>query len=1221
MNRGKSLSVVNFVALFCLTLFLAFGAGARFAGADDAAVEANERGYQISAHDLDVKLDVAGHSISAVDRLSVKLTKKGIKQVAFMLNKNLKVKSLRIQGDENPVVWEQANAFHNIQKITAGLPDNVGDELTIEVEYEGEIYDPVITAQELGHLRGDVTAGLISEKGVYLAASTHWYPVISNELSMFNIRASIADPFRIVTQGELLERKVEAGQSISVWKSHVPADGLALVGGKYVINTRTVDGIKVSSYFFAEDASMSGLFLDAAEEYLKIYSDLLGKYPYKKFDVVENFFSTGYGMPSYTLLGNYVIKRGKGSLHPGYLDHEIVHSWFGNYVFNDAIKGNWVEALTTYCANYYYKELMLGHNEALEHRENASLKYSIRVPKNKDYPLKKFVTKTAPYDNEIGYTKGSMVFHQLRQTIGDDKFFKGLKELVKRFGGKFAEWADLQAVFEDVSETELGWFFTQWVEASGAPELLLSNVAFAPADKGYIIKGDVIQIGRVYNLALPVHINFGSREKVIEFKTNEKIKQLQIGVSELPLSINIDPEYHLFRRLPNVDISPCLNAVLEDDSKYYIYPEKGTEAEKKIYQGLANSASQRTGGKSVSDSEVTEEMLESSLFIAGGAMNNPLCKQFYDLLPGNIVLGDGFFSFNGEEFKGPEYSALFTVRNPFNDSRYVTTYFGLSPEAVSRARYIFFYGWNGYVVFKNGRPVKRGYFKNKHLYTNINFVDSLTLPIRTENISHHLKYLASDMFEGRYAGSNGDLLARTYIKRKFAKYNIPPAIVTGSNKYEQEVNIVLTDLKNFTCEFKNKNKSVNAGAIAVPFNFSPAGKYSSEVFMAGYGISGETYDDYKGVEDAIKDKTVAIFDGEPDFLNKDGGGDEIELLFNKINKAQKLGAKALFIISTKEQAKKYAPYLTYMSRVPDSIAEKIKRKKDKGSFSSLEMEVSGAVSRCKKPGFYIEIPVALIIEGGPDYEKVEKRLQLSKIKKKIEKKKVPAGKYLKGLTANMAIEYKISTVETNNIIAVLKGNDPVKKYEMVVIGAHYDHLGMDEKGNIFNGADDNASGVAAMLEVANALYEVRDRLKRTVLFVAFGAEEWGLIGSQAFVDTRKLSSTEKIIAMFNIDSIGRGDTSKYWLIGGSVYPPIANLVNKYSAELGLVEGDNIDKYAFKYGSDHYPFHMKGIPAVDLFSSNYRELHNINDTIENVNAEKITNLSKLVFISIFDLLTR
>ena len=1207
--------------------------------ADDHNTKPDNFYYRVAVHNLDVRLDVNKHVIFARDEMHILLSNRNDEGITLMLNSNLKVNKIFLKGMKELTDWETKEIANHIQAININLPKLLDDKIILQIEYKGEIYDPVIKAKELGHLRGDVTAGLICDEGIYLAASTYWYPISPNsrELSIFDVTVKIISPYVIVTQGELVKREVKDGLSTSIWQSNIPADGLALVGGKYVIHTKTVNDIKVSTYFFKEDDSMSEIFLNAALDYIKLYSDLLGDYPYKKFDVVENFFSTGYGMPSYTLLGNYVIKRGHGSLQPGYLDHEIVHSWFGNYLFNDASKGNWVEALTTYCANYLYKELKLGKEDAENHRKNAALKYSIRVKKDQGYPVHEFVTKTKPYDNEIGYTKGSMFFHQIRRKIGDENFFKGLKTLVRTFGSKYAEWEDLQSVFESVSKKDLGGLFFQWIDIADAPQLKLENITHTPTEKGYKIKGNVAQLGNVYNLSIPIHIDLGNSVKTFTFGIDSKRATFEYEVDEMPLKITLDPEYHLFRRISEKDFTPCFNALLEDQNSetVFIYPSKEDDAGSDIYNELCKTATARVGGESITPDEFDNRMLQKSIFITGNARNEEKCQKLFSSLPDGVQLDENSFTIYEKQYKGPEYALLLTFRNPMNSSSFVTTYFGLSPEAVSRARYIFFYGWNSYVVFKNGRPIRRGEFSSTESDTIHNFTTDMTRLIDPAIIKKHVKYLASEKLEGRYPGTKGDIIAKDYIKKKLHQCNIPYATTTNKEHYEQTFGIKIPDLKEFSFKLNNKDKET-LFSNGIPFNFSPASRVKAELFFAGYGIKNAEYSDYADVNmDDTKGKAIVIIDDASEFL-EDNETDPIDLLFKKIETAQEMGAAAVILFSSDEQKKKYAPYTAYKSNMPPHLTEIISRKKEKGSFSSTDMELVGLAAKGKTPDVTIKMPVILASYEDPEYKHLEKKLKLLHMLQKNKKtakdknrstlmhttqeKPKSYSHAVKSLEFELNLEFKTNEIPTFNIVGALEGKDPILKDEAIVIGAHYDHLGRDEKGNVFFGADDNASGIGAFLEIARTFSAYKDHLKRTVIFVAFGAEEWGLTGSRYFVNNPVLPD-KKIVSMLNMDSIGRGDPFKVWTIGSSFYPELGQTAGKYIKECGLVAGDNIDKYAFKHGSDHYPFHLKGISSIDFFATNYREMHKITDTWDSVDNEKVAKVSRLVFMTLYDLATR
>jgi Iap family predicted aminopeptidase len=289
------------------------------------------------------------------------------------------------------------------------------------------------------------------------------------------------------------------------------------------------------------------------------------------------------------------------------------------------------------------------------------------------------------------------------------------------------------------------------------------------------------------------------------------------------------------------------------------------------------------------------------------------------------------------------------------------------------------------------------------------------------------------------------------------------------------------------------------------------------------------------------------------------------------------------------------------------------------------MEISRILSDQKQPPFEMKIPVVLIpyypadkpvwLDGDWTFLELEEhieQIQSLGVEKPVFSEKTG---FLKDVTLDLEIEYDFQEIQTSNVLGFLPGRDP----EVVVLGAHYDHLGVNPRGDIFYGADDNASGIAALLEIAKALSARKSELQRSVLFIAFGAEEWGLLGSQFYVE-HPVIPNEYVVAMLNLDSIGKGKPKEIHLVGSSVYPELASMSRKYMAQLGLVEGSNIDKFAFNSGTDHYPFHLKGIPALEYFSSNYRELHTLQDTVDRVQPDKVAQVAQVVYLTAFELLT-
>jgi aminopeptidase N len=651
------------------------------------------------------------------------LLKEGRAQtLSLLLHSKLRITRIVNLKTGKALVWHEVPYSDWAKRMDVSFKKGE-DHLFLSISYEGPIYDPVVKERALQFVSGDETSGLIGSEGVYLSSSSYWFPDRPGSMALFNLEASIPKPFRIVTQGELLSEELRDGIWRSKWRNEWPTESLSLVAGKYSIRSRKVNGVKISTYFFRQDDKFSEIFLDGAEEYLKIYPELLGPFPYRKFDIVQNFFSSGYSFPTFTLLAPEAIRQGKEFLRPGALDHEIVHSWWGHHVSGKPGTGNWSEALTTYCTNYFYKELKLGEEAARKHRHDVMQKYAIQVPPTKDYPLRQFEGKEGEIDGQIGYGKGSMVFHMLRQMVGKDLFFTTLKNVSKKYGGKQATWDDLKTAFEEAGGKKLDQFFSQWLDRPGGPQLKLEKVGYQVTPRGYLISGEVVQQGEIYKVQVEAKVDLGERGKDLLLDISKRKNSFSIEVPRIPISFTLDPDHHIFRRLYPEEIIPGLNAMLEDSDKIFVIPGGGDEEGRKIYTELARMAKERKGGEILFEREVTAENISnSSLMLLGESWKNSLFSKLISKLPSPIVLKEGNFIVDGEKVDEAEESLLLTYPHPLKSGKWVTIYFGQSASSLSRARYIFFYGWDSYVLFEKGRPNKRGRFSPLRSFISYNFM-------------------------------------------------------------------------------------------------------------------------------------------------------------------------------------------------------------------------------------------------------------------------------------------------------------------------------------------------------------------------------------------------------------------------------------------------------------------------------------------------------------------
>lgn len=682
---------------------------------------APERKHKIVAHDIQVTLDLKRHRLKALDRVKIERGKGKFK--AF-INKGLTIDSVKVNGQTLPFkiiptysltdyvkdpTHKDRERYKNATLLEIEIPEDPSHrDIVLDVSYQGVIYDELKVPSFSREYIADQTTGLIGEEGVYLCGASQWYINLPDDLATYRLTTITPSPYEVVTEGKRLERTESGGKIKTVWDVTHPLDALHLIAGRYQITEDEYKGIKIYAFFFPEESHLVPSYIGAVKKYLGIYEDLLGKYPFSKFAVVENFFPTGYGMPSFTLLGKAVVKL--PFIVDTSLGHEIAHGWWGNSVFVDHGKGNWCEGLTTYNADYLYKELK-GEEGAIDYRRQINRDYSNYVHEDNDFPLSEFVERTTPASRVIGYGKSAMVFHMLRRMIGDEAFYGALRLIIKRNLYKKTSWDDLRDAFEEVSGEELDWFFDQWVKRKGAPFIKLGQVSCEKAAEGYRLDVEILQEGEPYILDIPVRVELSSGEILDNVYRIKKPKEvIHITVRSRPNLLVIDPDYDVFRRLHREEIPPVLSQVLGDEKQLVVVPTRGSEETQKAYLEIAKQLS-RTGEAVLKhDSEVNEaELAENSFILLGGIGENILVNRFVDVLPEGVRVEKRGFTLKGKRYDQEGSCLVVTPANKYNVNKGVTILFGLSPEGIrSAGRKITHYGKYSYLAFIDGKNTDKG---------------------------------------------------------------------------------------------------------------------------------------------------------------------------------------------------------------------------------------------------------------------------------------------------------------------------------------------------------------------------------------------------------------------------------------------------------------------------------------------------------------------------------
>ncbi len=650
----------------------------------------------VIAHTVKAEFDLTNHTVRIQDRMEVP------PGIAYLrLGDGFEIEDILRTDRERPdpriVISREEDEDGPWQKLSCakmGL-DRTGGFLLLV--YSGRFHQPtdeVVFSRE--NVGGEITATIGSE-GIYMSAGSGWLVGNPDAMATFDITIDTPMGYEPVTQGRRLEHEPRGDVLRTRWRAEHPSDGLNLIAARFVVHEKTLpDGVACYTYFLEDDPDLRALYEERTGAYLAMYEDMIGPYPYAKFATVENWFPTGYGMPSWTLLGGQVLRL--PFIPYTSFGHEICHNWWGNSVFVDTDGGNWCEGLTVYCADYHYKELE-SPAAAREYRRNLLKDYAgYVVDAEKDFPLTAFKSRHSGATRAVGYGKSMMVFHMIDRMIGRDAFLSALHEVAREFRYLPAAWSDFLAAFGKAGNVDLGYVASQWLERTGAPSLALDKVEFGAKGVSFVL----LQDEPAYILDVPVIVSGpdGDREHIVHIEgPSTPVTLAAPGATR----IAVDPDCHLFRHLDPAEIEPTLRQVFaHTDDVVFVTGD----------QALPFVAAAR---------EFAEDFIESGepVFAAdgvippdagAGVLINPDARRAGALLPDGMVVSGSTVVLGGKRYDLDKADLAFATADPDQPGRPLLVVYTRSPQRLAGlASRLSHYGKYSWLVMPAGRgKVERG---------------------------------------------------------------------------------------------------------------------------------------------------------------------------------------------------------------------------------------------------------------------------------------------------------------------------------------------------------------------------------------------------------------------------------------------------------------------------------------------------------------------------------
>jgi len=639
----------------------------------------------VIGHRIDAVLDPGAGTLRATDQLTLP---DGVRQIAFLLHAGL---APRVS--DGSAVLERIGRDGHLERFRLTL----GDGSTTTLSYGGSIRH---APERIARRVQDVDAELWSELAagdVLFIDSSHVAKTGSdvNHLCFEvlprlrpGVLVHVHDIF--LPQDYLKEWAIAQNRS---WNEQYVVQALLM----YSFAFRVKFGCAYAYLRLPEEA-LANRYLDATADYLARYSALIGDYPYAKFALVENFWETGYGMPSFTLLGSRVLRLPfiLTSSYP----HEILHNWWGNSVYIDYASGNWAEGLTAYLSDHLNQAI---DGRGADYRRDQLKAYADYVQGGEDVPLTEFRARHGSASQAIGYGRRFVCAAPTRVGLGDDAFRSGLRTFYRQNRFRTASFADLRFAFELATNQDLSGFFDAWTTRTGAAELKLGDVQVThDAGGGYVVTGSVYQVqpepqDMVDRL---IAVCFGAAPPRRVLAPLGLLRLLfEAKLATAPARVAVDPEFDTFRRLLPEESPASLSSLFGAEAGIMVLPAAAPGALKAAYRQLATAWQQgHPGWRVVEDSALDGLPDEGAVWLFGWE------NAFLDELAvgGDLALDAGAqkLTLAGEEQAG--VSVALATGGPERPIGWVAA--ATSTAVPGLARKLPHYGKYGWLTFTGDAP-------------------------------------------------------------------------------------------------------------------------------------------------------------------------------------------------------------------------------------------------------------------------------------------------------------------------------------------------------------------------------------------------------------------------------------------------------------------------------------------------------------------------------------
>ncbi|NQU59280.1 MAG: M1 family peptidase [Rhodospirillales bacterium] len=496
-------------------------------------------------HQLSLHLDPKARTLEVSDRMSLQ----GSGEAIFQLAASMVITAIKVDGHPAALYRQGDTLRINLGSAT---------EHVIELQYKG------LLSRLTDRAAGFGSAPLIaSQSGSYLASGSAWHPIVQGVAATYQVTMTLPAPQMAVVPGRLIQEASVGGQYHAVFKSEIPAEGIVLIAGAFIVDELRHGDIVLRTYFTPALENLSRDYLQSTAEYIDLYKKAIGDYPFSSFFIVSGPLPVGLGFAGMTYMGERVLAL--PFIRFTSLGHEVLHNWWGNAVEVDYENGNWAEGLTTFMADYAFDKSR--EQDKGKKMRTGWLRDYAALPPRRDHAVRSFISRQHDAAQIIGYNKVAYIFHMLERKIGKQYFSQGIQNFWTRHKFTTAGWAEIQAAFEQVSGQNLNVFFTQWLDRSGAARLVLSDIERSQDRVAFTLS----QPDLPYSLEVPIRLVTIDGEEMFQASIDGAASRIDLPLSARPLSLAVDPDFELFRRLHASEAPPILRDATLNEQTVVLY--------------------------------------------------------------------------------------------------------------------------------------------------------------------------------------------------------------------------------------------------------------------------------------------------------------------------------------------------------------------------------------------------------------------------------------------------------------------------------------------------------------------------------------------------------------------------------------------------------------------------------------------------------------------------